>query len=78
MKTIAIQHRLRDGYHVLTSREVDGLYVASKDAAKAHAGVAPAIEQLLAANEGVVCRVEPVSGIEDLRHESTTLWWRVT
>ena len=45
--TVAVEYRFIDGYHVFTSRDVYGLYVASKDPRKAFDGVAPAIQQLL-------------------------------
>jgi hypothetical protein len=57
--TVAVQYRFIDGYHVFTSHEVYGLYVASKDPNKAYHDVGPAIEQLLKLNEGVECSVEP-------------------
>ncbi len=56
--TVAVEYRFIDGYHVFTSRDVYGLYVASRDPRKAYDAVAPAIKQLLNVNEGVSCSVE--------------------
>ena len=58
LATVAVEYRYIDGYHVFTSNDVYGLYVASKDPRKAYDAVAPAIQQLLSVNEGISCSVE--------------------
>lgn len=62
--TVAVEYRFIDGYHVFTSRDVYGLYVASRDPRKAYDAVAPAIQQLLSANEGVSCSVEATLSLQ--------------
>lgn len=51
--TVAVQYKCVEGYHVYTSPELPGLYVASKDAALAAADVAPAIRMLLEMDYGI-------------------------
>jgi hypothetical protein len=63
--TVAVHYRFIDGYHVFTSHEVYGLYVASKDPQRAYQRVGPAIEQLLNVNEGVSCQVEPAVSLRE-------------
>lgn len=48
-----------DGWHVFTSSELPGLYVASHDAETAYNDVAPSIEMLLRLDEGVECTIRP-------------------
>lgn len=48
-----------DGWHVFTSDELPGLYVASNDAETAYNDVAPSIEKLLLLDEGVECTIRP-------------------
>lgn len=62
--TVAVEYRFIDGYHVFTSRDVYGLYVASRDPRKAYDAVAPAIKQLLSVNEGVSCSVEATLSLQ--------------
>ena len=62
---IDVQYRHVDGYHVFTSDDVYGLYVASKDARKAFDGVAPALATLLGRNYEIVASVEPAVPFED-------------
>ena len=57
---IRVHYRCIDGYHVYTSDNVYGLYVANRDAQKAYDAVAPSLEKLIQLNEGLTCRVEPV------------------
>lgn len=63
---IRVNYRLIDGYHVYTSDDVYGLYVASQDAAKAYAAVAPSLEKLIKLNEGIDCSVEPAMTFSEL------------
>lgn len=46
-----------DGYHVFTSEDVRGLYVASKDPKKAFDQVAPTLAMLLERKLGAACEV---------------------
>ena len=56
--TINVQYRNVEGYHVFTSDDVGGLYIASKDPRKAFDDLKPAIELLVRKNEGFDCVVE--------------------
>ncbi len=47
---IDVEYRNLDGYHVFTSDDVYGLYVANKDARQAFDGVALALSELLKRN----------------------------
>ena len=63
---IRVNYRFMDGYHVYTSEDVYGLYVASRDPQAAYAAVAPSLEKLIQLNEGVACRVEPTLTFSEL------------
>jgi len=56
---IHVNYRLIDGYHVYTSDDVYGLYVANTDAQAAYDAVAPSLERLVKLNEKIDCHVEP-------------------
>ncbi len=56
---IRVGYRFIDGYHVYTSEDVYGLYVANRDPRVAYQAVAPSLEKLILLNEGISCRVEP-------------------
>ena len=63
---IDVQYRHMEGYHVFTSEDVYGLYVASKDARKAFDAVAPALELLLEKNYDIAgSTVEPVESFAE-------------
>lgn len=55
---IHVGYRYIEGYHVFTSEDVYGLYVAEKDSQKAFDAVAPSLQKLIMLNEGVKCVVE--------------------
>lgn len=57
---ILVDYRIIDGWHVFTSDQVRGLYVANPDQHLAYESVAPTIEKLLAENESVHVAVKPV------------------
>ena len=57
--TVCVQYCFIEGYHVFTSDDVYGLYVASRDAREAFSNLAPAIELLVKLNEDINCVVEP-------------------
>ena len=63
--TICVNYRNIDGYHVFTSEDVYGLYVASQDPEKAFKGVGPALQKLIRLNEHVNCRVEPADSFRE-------------
>ena len=50
--TIEAEYRHIEGYHVFTSKDVWGLYVARKNGRKAFEEVAPTIKFLLERNHG--------------------------
>lgn len=66
MAAIRVNYRFVDGYHLYTSDDVYGLYVASRDPSQAYAAVAPSLEKLIRLNEGITCRVEPVLTFSEL------------
>jgi hypothetical protein len=55
---IRVSYRFIDGYHVYTSEDVYGLYVANRDPCVAFQAVAPSLEKLIQLNEEISCRVE--------------------
>jgi len=59
LSTISVQYRNVDGYHVFTSADMRGLYVASKDARQAFDSVGPLLQELFAIKTGQACDVEP-------------------
>ena len=44
---IRVAYRFIDGYHVYTSDDVYGLYIANQDAGKAYSAIAPSLEKLI-------------------------------
>lgn len=59
--TVKVQYRNLDGYHVFTSEQVYGLYVATRDPVRALGQLQPALETLLSKNYGIKCRLEPAA-----------------
>lgn len=57
--SICVEYKYREGWHIFTSEEVFGLYVASKDQELAYNDVATSIQLLLELNEGIKCDVHP-------------------
>lgn len=57
---IFVDYRVIDGWHVFTSEQIRGLYVANPDQHLAYESVAPTIEKLLAENGSVNVAVKPV------------------
>ena len=53
-RTLQIEYREIEGYHIFTSPDVFGLYIATKDPARAQALIAPAVVELLRLNEKLV------------------------
>ena len=56
---VSVGYRFVDGYHVFTSQDVRGLYVASRDPRKAYENVAEVLQELMAKQIGV-SKVEAV------------------
>lgn len=57
--TIAVKYEFKNGYHIYTSDDVCGLYVASKDPERAFNHVAASIEKLIKLNDGLDSQVAP-------------------
>ncbi len=56
--TIRVDYTYRDGYHVFSSSQLQGMYVVSRDAEAAYADVADVIRTLLKENHKIDCAVE--------------------
>jgi hypothetical protein len=59
VSTITVDYRIIDGWHVFTSADVHGLYVANENQEAAFNAVGPTIETLLQLNENVRVEVRP-------------------
>ncbi|HTG25191.1 MAG TPA: hypothetical protein VK681_34560 [Reyranella sp.] len=57
ISTITVDYRVIDGWHVFTSADVRGLYVANENQEAAFNAVGPTIETLLQLNENVQVEV---------------------
>ncbi len=79
---LRVAYRFIDGYHVYTSDDVYGLYVANRDAGKAYDAIAPSLEKLIQLNDGITCRVEPALTYSELvrsvRHPDQPLITEIT
>ena len=75
--SVRVEYRYVDGYHIFTSEDVYGLYVASRDAGRAFEDVAPALQELIRLNEGITCRVEKTltfsEFVDTIRHGAEQL-----
>ena len=69
--SIMIEYKHVEGWHVFSSAELPGLYVASMDAREAFNDVATAIAKLLELNDGIKCKVEPELSFEDFINQRT-------
>jgi hypothetical protein len=65
---IRVNYRFVNGYHIYTSDDVYGLYVASHDPGQAYAAVGPSLEKLIQLNEGIACHVEAALTFSELVH----------
>jgi len=63
-RDIAVEYRRVGGWHVFTSEEVPGLYVAHEDCKTAYEAVAGSIEVLLQENQNIKARVQPTMAFE--------------
>lgn len=68
--SIDIAYKMADGWHVFTSEQLPGLYVASPDAETAYNDVGPALEMLLKLDEGIVCKAKPELSFEEFVQET--------
>lgn len=57
--TIYVDYRIVGGWHVFTSEQVRGLYIAHSDQQTAYEAICPTIEKLLAENEHIDVKVRP-------------------
>ena len=57
--SIRVDYKFVDGWHVFSSEQIAGLYVASQDPERAYNDVGTSIEKLLKLNEGIECSVTP-------------------
>jgi hypothetical protein len=65
ISTINVRYKFLDGYHVFTSRDVRGLYVASRDPEKAFNSVGPILSELLQYRMSAPVVVEPAVDLEE-------------
>lgn len=65
LTVITVHHRCVDGWHVFTSADVHGLYVASKDPLKAVEDVIPSVRLLIEMNEGIKCEIRPTTSFRE-------------
>ncbi len=63
--TVKVEYSSREGYHIFTSPDLRGLYVANKDPEKAYNEVASAIELLLRLNERIKCKARQPCSFHD-------------
>lgn len=57
--SIRVDYKNVEGWHVFTSEELPGLYVASQDPELAYNDVGTALEKLIELDTGATCRVSP-------------------
>jgi len=55
--TVSVQYRNQDGWHVFTSNDMAGLYVASLDARSAYEDVPVAVKRLIELDFKCICEV---------------------
>ena len=59
ISSIRVKYKHVGEWHVFSSRDLIGLYVASTNAERAYGDVQVAIEKLLKLNSGIECKIEP-------------------
>lgn len=67
MASIHVNYEFIDGHHVLTSDDVKGFLIVSKNARKAFDDVIPSLQFLLKENEGVECSVSPLKSFSEFK-----------
>ena len=63
--SICVEYKFTDGWHVFQSDDIQGLYVANKNAEISYNDVKTAIEKLIFLNEGINCTVWPELDFEE-------------
>jgi len=63
--TISVGYRFVDGYHIFTSQDVRGLYVASRDPRKAYDDVAEVLQVLASKQSGIAVEIVPTLTFEE-------------
>ena len=63
--SLCIEYKHVDGWHVFSSKDLPGLYIASKDAREAFEDVGPALEELFKLNAGISCKAQPELSFDD-------------
>ena len=66
---VMVKYQFIDDYHIFTSEDVYGLYVASKNPEKAFNNVQGSIEKLIKLNDGLDIEVEPVQTYREFLRE---------
>lgn len=65
MTTVRVDYKEQDGWHVFSSDQIYGLYVASKELETAFEDVGPTIEKLIKLNYNLDVKVHPVPPFEE-------------
>ncbi|MCY3852921.1 MAG: hypothetical protein OXG03_05040 [Gammaproteobacteria bacterium] len=73
---IKVEHEFKEGSHIFTSEDVDGLLVIHHDFATAYRDVAPAIKTLLKHNAQIECEILPLMSLAEILEENPD--WRAT
>lgn len=63
---VTVHYRVVDGWHVFTSDDVYGLYVASKNPIEAVEDVIPSVKLLIKMNEGVECEIKTTKSFREV------------
>lgn len=63
--SVCAKYKSVEGWHVFHSDDLPGLYVASKDPARAYEDVACAIETLIELDEGIKVEAKPEMSLAD-------------
>ena len=71
--SITVKVRKQGRYHIFTSEDIYGLYVASRSLRKAYDQVAASIQALAKENYGVDCEVSPASSFSEFVQDQTEL-----
>jgi hypothetical protein len=69
--SLMIEYKHVEGWHVFTSKDLPGLYVASMDARSAFEDIPTAIQKLLELNDGIKCKVEQELSFEEFLRRTT-------
>ena len=77
--SIHVDYKHVDGWHVFSSKDLPGLYVAHADAETAFNDVTESIEKLVFLDTGVQCHVAPEMSFSEfmLTHAGSRLIWDI-